>query len=153
MRFFRILRGAALSSAIVISASASAHVTVQPAEATLGATVIYTVRIPSEGKVATTVVELQIPEDVVILSVEGPADVEELRKLDDRIARIVWMAAIPPGEVREFKFEARNPAVGTEIVWKVHQLFEDATRSDWVEAKGGKRPVAGTRLIPAAQQN
>lgn len=44
--------------------------------------VTYTVRVPSEGKVATTVVELQIPEDVTVLSVEGPAD--RIGHLDDR---------------------------------------------------------------------
>ncbi|MBY0508611.1 MAG: DUF1775 domain-containing protein [Rhodospirillaceae bacterium] len=154
MLFAKILRLAAISvAAVLISAAASAHVTVQPKEAELGETVIYTIRVPSEGKVATTIVELQIPKDVTILSVEGPADSHEQRKLGSRIASIVWMSTIPPGEVREFKFEARNPASGTELVWKAHQLFEDATRSDWVEAKGGKRPASVTQLKRAARQN
>lgn len=51
------------------------------------------------------------------------------------------MTVIPPGETGKFKSEARNPEAGPELVWKAHQLFEDATRADWVDPHGSKRPT------------
>jgi hypothetical protein len=124
---------------------------VRPGEAEHGATVTYTVRVPSEGKVATRLIELEIPEGVTVLSVEGPADAHEQHERGSRVVSIAWMSVIPPGEAKEFKFEARNPATGSELVWKAHQLFGDGSRNDWVEARGGKRPAAVTQLKPAGR--
>ena len=139
--------GTALIAALLLAAgTASAHVTVRPAEAGLGETVTYTVRVPSEGEVATTSVEVEIPAGVTVASVEGAADSYELKKTQSRTTAIVWKTAIPPGERAELKFTAQNPAKGTEIVWKAHQHFQDGSHADWVEAKGSKRPSSVTAL-------
>ena len=140
------LRLAVTAAAIMLLASmAQAHVKIRPADSMSGADETYTVVVPTEGKVATTWVELEAPRDVVIVSVEGSS--YELKKTGDH-AIITWKTEIPPDEHREFVFVAKNPAAGTEIDWKAHQHFADGTVSDWVEAPGSKRPGPVTRLSP-----
>ncbi|MHB1207907.1 MAG: DUF1775 domain-containing protein [Rhodospirillaceae bacterium] len=136
----------AFAVAAVLTSSAQAHVTVRPAEAAPAATMTYAVRVPSEGEVTTTSVELEIPVGVMVKSVEGPLESYELKKTGDLITAIVWKTAIPAGERAELKFSAQNPAQGTELVWKAHQRFKDGTSADWIEAKGGKRPASVTVL-------
>ena len=53
-------------SVFLIAATAEAHVTVRPRESKAGATEKYTVRVPTEGKVATTSVEIEIPAGVTV---------------------------------------------------------------------------------------
>src|SRR5919106_1959596 len=59
-----------LMIAIVIVAVApalvGAHVTIRPRESTPGISERYTVRVPTEGKVATTSVRLVVPADVTV---------------------------------------------------------------------------------------
>lgn len=149
-------RSIALSCLLFLAASfghlsaAYAHVTLRPAEAPPGATTTYTVRVPSEGDSATTSVELEIPAGVTVLSVEGPNDKYEIKKSGDRITSILWKTSIPAGERGELTFVAQNPAAGTDIAWKAHQVYADGTRADWVEPKGGKRPGPIT-VLKAAQ--
>jgi uncharacterized protein YcnI len=126
--------------------AAYAHVTVRPAEAPPGAETAYTVRVPTEGESTTTSVQLDIPEGVSIVSVNGAADTYEIKKTGDRVTAIVWKTSIPAGQRAELTFTARNPASGNEISWKAHQSFADGTRTDWIEAKGSKRPASITAL-------
>ena len=136
----------AFAVAAFITSSAQAHVTVRPAEAAPAATMTYAVRVPSEGDVTTTSVELEIPAGVMVMSVEGAPESYELKKTGTLITAIVWKTAIPAGERAELKFSAQNPAKGAELVWKAHQHFQDGTSADWIEAKGGKRPASITVL-------
>jgi uncharacterized protein YcnI len=59
--------------ALTVPSLAMAHVSVRPRESRPGAEERYTVRVPTEGTVATTHVQLEIPPDVVVLEVM-PAD-------------------------------------------------------------------------------
>ena len=108
---------------------AMAHVSVPPRESKPGAEEHYTLRVPTEGAVATTHVVLEIPADVAVLEVlpaEGATF--ETAKQGERIISITWRKAIPPKASAEFAFRARNPAA-MEIAWKVHQHFSDGTGS------------------------
>lgn len=125
---------------------AMAHISVRPRESKPGAEERYTVRVPTEGAVATTHVQLEIPAGVTVLEVL-PANgaTFETAKQGDRITSITWKKAIPPKQSAEFVFRARNPS-SAEIVWKAHQHFADGTTADWVGAAGERRPAAVTRL-------
>jgi uncharacterized protein YcnI len=136
----------AFAAASMLTATAQAHVTVRPAEAAPDATMTYSVRVPSEGEVATTSVELDIPVGVTVMSVEGAPGSYEFKKKGDLVTGIVWKTAIPAGERAELKFSAQNPAKVMEIIWKAHQHFQDGSSADWVEPKGGKRPASITVL-------
>lgn len=138
--------------ALVLAAPAwaFAHVTVRPRDSKPETEERYTVRVPTEGAVATTGVRLEIPAGVTVLEVlphEGATF--ETTKQDDRITAITWKKDIPPKGSAEFVFRARNPASG-DIVWKAHQHFSDGTTADWIGVAGEKRPASVTKLAAAA---
>ena len=145
-------RWAALSAALVLTlpSLAMAHVSVRPRESKPGAEERYTVRVPTEGNVATSQVQLEIPAGLVVLEVlphEGASF--ETTKQGDRITAITWKKEIPPKGTAEFVFRARNPDAA-EIVWKAHQHFTDGTVADWVGPPGERRPASVTKLTSGA---
>lgn len=134
---------------LLIATVAAAHVTVWPRESRAGGSERYTVRVPTEGRVATTSVELEVPAGVTITGILAPAGwSHETRKDGDRLIAITWAQEIKPGEFGEFVFLARNPRDAQEIVWKVHQRYADGTASDWVGAPGERGPAPVTKLTP-----
>jgi uncharacterized protein YcnI len=137
---------------VVVAAvtAAQAHVTVWPQESRAGAGERYTVRVPTEGKVATTSVELEIPADVTVTGVlAGGGFMYETRRDGERIVAITWKQDIKPVEVGEFVFFARNPRDGQQIMWKARQRFADGTSADWIGVEGDRRPASVTRLTAA----
>src|SRR5215216_5690489 len=106
-----LLSVAAASLVLAIPTVASAHTTIWPRESMAGATEKYTVRVPSEGKLATIAAELEVPDGVVVEVVGSPAGwkYEVKRRDDGRIVAITWQMNIKPGEFSEFSFIARNP--------------------------------------------
>lgn len=140
----------AVGAIFVLTASfAHAHVTVWPQESRAGAGERYTVRVPTEGKVATTSVELEIPADVTVTGIlVGSGYSYEARRDGDRIVAITWKQEIGPAEVAEYVFFARNPKAG-QIAWKARQRFADGTSADWVGVEGDRRPASVTRLAAA----
>ena len=136
---------------LLLPAATRAHVSITPRESTQGATERYTVRIPTEGKVATTGAEIEIPEGVIVETLQAPAGwTHEVKRTDDRIVAITWQVNVPPGEFIEVGFVGRNPRRGTQIVWTLRQRFADGTVTDWTVGPAGTRPTAVTRLSPAA---
>jgi uncharacterized protein YcnI len=129
---------------------AMAHISVRPRESKPGAEERYTVRAPTEGAVATTHVQVEIPAGVTVLEIL-PADgaTFETAKQGDRITSITWTKAIPPKQSAELVFRARNPS-SSEIVWKAHQHFADGTTADWIGASGEFRPASVTKLVSAS---
>lgn len=138
----------AAAAAAVMCAPLYAHVTVWPRDSRPGAYEKYVVRVPTEGAVATTSVELMVPQGVAIVSMGAPAGFTyELKRTGDRVTSIVWTMQIKPGEFAEFPFMARNPKSGAdEIVWKAVQHFSDGTSTQWSGPKGDKFPAPVVRL-------
>jgi len=135
---------------LLVPSFAMAHVSVRPRESKPGAEERYTVRVPTEGSVATTHVVLEIPGDVTVIEVLPPAGATlETAKQGARIVSITWRKEIPPKDAAEFTFLARNPRSG-EIVWKAHQHFADGTVADWAGPAGDKRPAPVTQLTAQA---
>ena len=141
------MRRMLLTAALVfVAAAAYAHVTVAPETSRGGAVERYTIRVPTEGKVATTALELEVPPDVTITGVLVTGGFTyEARRDGDRIVGLTWKLDVKPGEVAEVVIFARNPASG-QIQWKAHQKFEDGTSADWVGVEGDRRPAAVTKL-------
>ena len=146
----RILQAAAATVVLLFPVAVQAHVSITPRESTHGATERYTVRIPTEGKVATTGADIEIPEGVIVEVLQAPSGWKhEIKRKDDRIVAISWQANVPPGEFIEVGFVARNPRQGAQIVWTLRQRFADGTVTDWTVGPTGTRPTAVTRLAPA----
>ena len=146
------MRKVLAAATVVVAATAvlDAHVTVWPQESRHGAGERYTVRVPTEGQVTTTAVELEVPTDVTVTGVlTGAGFTYETRRDGDRIVAITWKQDIKAGEVGEFVFFARNPRGGQQIAWKARQRFADGTSADWVGVEGDRRPASVTRLSAA----
>ena len=141
---------AASAVAFVLSPSiAGAHVSVGPRESAQGATERYTVRVPTEGKITTTSVDLEVPAGVIIEVLSAPAGWKyELKRQDDRIVAVTWTMDVKPGEFVEYGFVARNPREGSQLVWTLRQHFADGTVTDWTNGPTGLRPTAVTKLTP-----
>ena len=149
----KVSRTASVLCALLIPVVAHTHVTISPRESTQGATVRYTVRIPTEGEVATTGADLEVPEGVIVETLQMPSGwTYDVERADDRIVTITWHADVKPGEFIEVAFVARNPRRGSEIVWLLRQHFADGTVRDWTNGPNGIRPTAVTRLAPMAQR-
>lgn len=128
-----------------------AHVTVQPRESTQGATEKYKMRVPNEKSVPTVRLEADFPTAADITSVEEKAGwkIELKRDSAGKIMGAIWSgSSIAPRDIVEFGFLARNPSDATEIVWKVVQIYEDGSRSEWTGPKGSRSPAPVTQLKP-----
>lgn len=132
---------------VLLAGSAFAHVSIQPREAKAGATDTYTVRVPTEGTTATTVVVIDIPSGVTLRSVGGASDTHEETRVNGVVTSVRWKVHIAPGEAQEFNFVATIPAKAVDVTWRAHQGFADGTFSDWVEAPGGRRPAPVTKVV------
>lgn len=126
----RVMSMAAMAA--LVPAMAWAHVSVAPREAKPGIEQQYTVRVPTEGQVATTSVYLEIPEGVTVTDVSHPEGAtHEIKKSGNRIVGITWTKAIPPKQRAEFVFKATNPPAEGQITWQAQQRFADGTSREW----------------------
>lgn len=142
----RIINCAAIAL-LAVPAVAAAHVTVRPRESKPAAEEKYTVRVPTEGQVATVSVELDIPDGLTVLDVPHPDGAKHsVTTTGDRITMIKWTKEIPPKQTAEFAFTAKNPA-GEQITWNVRQNFADGTSTPWTP---GTKLVANPSAGPAA---
>lgn len=138
---------------LAVPALAAAHVTVRPRESRAGVEERYTVRVPTEGSVATLQVVLEIPTGVMVLEII-PHDGATFAttKQGDRITAITWKKEIAPKASADFVFRAMNPSAG-DIVWKAHQHFTDGSISHWAGGAGEKNPASVTKLSADAPGN
>ena len=96
-------------AALFVCSSAEAHVRIVPAESKAAAMETYNARVPTEGKVTTTSVQLDVPDGVTIESASAPSGASyELKKDGDRIVAIVWTTAIKPGASAMLSFVASS---------------------------------------------
>jgi len=140
---------AAILTTLLMSPALYAHVSVTPRESMQGATEKYTIRIPTEGKVATTSAEIEFPEGVIVETIQTPMGWKyALKRMDDRVVSMTVSADVKPGEFIEVAFVARNPRQGNQIVWTLRQRFADGSVSDWTKGPRGTYPTAVTKLTP-----
>ncbi|MCA1560649.1 MAG: DUF1775 domain-containing protein [Acidobacteria bacterium] len=140
-----------LTLVLALPSIAAAHIGIRPRESRPAAEERYTVRVPTEGAIATSSVRLEIPDGVTVLEVERVDGATfESQKKGERIIGITWKMTIEPKASAEFVFRARNPSSGAEIAWKAHQHFADGTVTDWIGPAGDKRPAPVTKLTAEA---
>ncbi|MGC4854958.1 YcnI family protein [Micromonospora sp. DT4] len=142
---------------------ASAHVTVNPKEATQGGYARVAFRVPNESDTAsTTKLEVVLPENAPVGSVStipvpGWTVATEKRKVDppievhgsqltEAVSKITWTAtgdaAVKPGQFQEFGVSMGPlPKVGS-MVFKTLQTYSDGNVSRWIDEPqpGGEEP-------------
>ena len=132
-----------------IAGTLFAHVGVRPRESAAGATQQYTMRVPTEKAIPTVRIELEVPAGVEISAVDDIAGwkVELRNDSAGRIVGIVWSgSSIAPRQAGHFTFTAQNPPGETAVSWKVLQIYEDGTRSEWTGPQGSRTPASVTTI-------
>lgn len=164
----------AVAAAVFGSAGpASAHITVDPTEATQGGYGRFAFRVPNESDTeSTTKVEIFLPENAPLGSVStmlvpGWTAVVEKRTLDEpvevhgsqiteAVAKITWTAqpeaGIGPGTFQEFPVSVGPlPTVDT-MVFKSLQTYSDGTVVRWIDepTADGVEPEAPAPVLELA---
>ncbi|MFE9691433.1 YcnI family protein [Micromonospora sp. NPDC005806] len=160
IRFRRPATAAALTLAAVAAAvlglagPASAHVTINPKEATQDGYGRFAFRVPNESDTAsTTKVEVVLPENAPVGSVStmpvaGWTVAVEKRKVDppidvhgsqltEAVSKLTWTApaggGVKPGEFQEFPVSMGPLPQVDRMVFKVLQTYSDGNVSRWIE--------------------
>ncbi|MFR9775959.1 YcnI family protein [Micromonospora sp. MS34] len=145
----------AVATAVLgLAGAASAHVTVNPEEATQGGYGRFAFRVPNESDTAsTTKIEVVLPENAPVGSVStmpvaGWTVQVEKRKVDppievhgsqltEAVSKLTWTAAagggVKPGEFQEFPVSMGPLPQADKMVFKVLQTYSDGNVSRWIE--------------------
>lgn len=126
---------------------ASAHIMVSPMQAKVGVAQAYELRVHNEGSIATTAVDLQIPDAITVLEIPPPsAGTVTTNTRGDRITALTWTVDVPPNRYVALKFTARNPDNATEVRWNVRQHLADGSTVDWSDRPGAKEKASVTKI-------
>jgi uncharacterized protein YcnI len=144
----------ALVMAWAFGGVASAHVTVQPAQAPAGSYQVFTVRVPTEKDAATVQVKVEVPEGVEVSRFEPkPEWTYDLEKdADGKIVSVTWKttgAGIGSTEFGQFNFQGKVAADAKELVWKAHQTYSDGSVVDWTGGAESDHPASVTKIAAA----
>lgn len=172
MRRSKVMTAVVLVTGLVLgwAASASAHVTVDPASAPKGAgDQVLTFRVPNEEASASTVkVEVKFPADHPIAVVDPLAtpgwtvDVATTHlstpiKTDDGsfsdvVSTITWSGGkIPPNQYGEFKVLAQGlPSDVSTLTFPTVQTYDDGKTASWIETTSDAEHPAPTLTLTAA---
>ncbi|PWU56418.1 hypothetical protein DLE60_26325 [Micromonospora globispora] len=155
---------AAVATAVLgFAGPASAHVSVNPSEATQGGYGRFAFRVPNESdRASTTKVEVVLPENAPVGSVStmpvaGWTVTVEKRKvnppidvhgsqLTEAVSKLTWTAsgdaAIKPGQFQEFPVLMGPLPQVDRMVFKTLQTYSDGTVQRWIEepTPGGAEP-------------
>lgn len=154
-------RAPALRSALVLlvclaaPASALAHAVVFPKSSTPGAYERYVLRVPNERNLPTTVVEIQFPPDVRVVSfTDVPGWRLEVRTdAAGRVTGAVWTGTLPVQRFVEFPFMAVNPRTESRLTWPAIQTYANGERVAWTGAEGSKTPASSTSIREADESS
>ncbi len=133
---------------LLMMGTAYGHVTVQPKQSAPGTNVRYTMKVPTEKFVPTVRVEVEFPAALNVTGFESKPQWKVAEKKDSsgKLVGMTLTGSIPTGESSEFNFMARNPAEEKKLVWKVIQIYEDGSKSEWTGAEGSRTPSPITEV-------
>jgi uncharacterized protein YcnI len=135
---------------VLFAAPAWGHVTVTPDEAPAGAEQRYANTVPGEKPVPTTRIEIELPRELRVISVEAPAGWSATAQsaADGRIVGASWSGGtIAEGQAVHFDVVARNPDDGAVLRWNVIQTYRDGSEVHWNGPPGGQFPAATSRVV------
>lgn len=159
----------------VLAGPASAHVSVQPAQAAAGSYSVVSFRVPTEREdAATTKVTVLFPEDQPVASVRTtpvpgwkartttrtlstPLD-QNGTQIDQVVSKITWTArtgGIRPGEFEDFPVSLGPLPDPGRLVFKTFQTYDDAQVMAWNEVSldpsvEPEHPAPTLTVVPAA---
>lgn len=98
-----------------------------------------TVRVPNESDVATTRIEVQLP-DVLAASAYQPVPGWDI-SIDGAVMTISG-GEIEPGQFQEFSFSGQNPERDTELSFPAVQTYADGEQVRWVGPPDSDKPAS-----------
>ncbi len=138
--------------ATLLLSFAAAHATVRTesgqAESGVGQSETYRLQVPVEKDIATTRVRLVIPAGVGISRFQvTPGFARTVTKnADGLVTEVVWTGTIAPMEYARFFFQAKNPGVAGDLVWKVYQTYADGSVVAWDDTQPDTTPASHTTV-------
>ncbi len=132
-----ILLASAVLASLLAANSVSAHVSVKPAQAGIGAFQSFSMGVPVEKNSSTVGLRLVLPAGLtyvtpnikpgwrVAVKKEGTGE-------EAKVTEITWTGgAIPAGFRDDFLFSAKVPSEETDLQWKAYQTYADGTIVSW----------------------
>lgn len=123
--------------ALIFSITASAHVSVKPAEVLSASFNTFTVGAPNEKEVAYNKIKLDIPTGLkhVTPAVKTGWDIEIEKDGEGEeasVKSITWSgSSVPSGFRDDFTFSAQAPSEAGDLEWKAYQTYEDGVTVSW----------------------
>lgn len=150
----------AAAGAVAVATPASAHVTINPGDATVGERARVDIRVPNESDSATTVaLEVHFPEDPPIASVSvgkvtgwsaeiayrelaEPIEGDHGAPITEVVETITWTAVDPAAEIAPGEFGEFPVALGTlpqadQLFFPTLQTYSDGEIARWIEEPAG----------------
>ncbi|QWU18365.1 DUF1775 domain-containing protein [Paenibacillus sophorae] len=138
-----------LGALLLFAATASAHVTIAPAQSAAGAWETYTLKVPSEKDSPTVELDLRIPEGAQFMQYE-PVSGWDVTVDGNKVTWKATGAGIEPGQFQRFTFTVKNPAAPGDIAWNAYQHYSDGTLVQWSGEEGSETPHAVTSITEAS---
>ncbi len=161
---------ASLVAALVVPATAAAHVTVNPGEWEAGGFARFSVRVPNERPNAdTTEMTMQFPENVLSASfqpvpgwertvemaaLDEPIEEEGEEPITERIASVTWTGGtIAPGEFQEFGVSFQVPETpGEELVFPAIQTYSNGEVVRWIGPSDADAPAPRVTVLEPEEE-
>ncbi|MFI2981546.1 MULTISPECIES: YcnI family copper-binding membrane protein [Bacillus] len=141
-------------SLVGFTATASAHVSVKPAESAAGSWETYTMKVPVEKNQPTTKVVLKMPAGVEFQQYQPiPGWKTSVSKHDDKAVSVTWEAkdgGIQPGQFQQFTFVAKNPEKSGDAAWDAYQYYKDGSIVEWTGDEKADTPHSITKITKSA---
>ena len=172
-----MLAGATAATLLAVPASAEAHVTLNPREATAGSFSVLAVRVPNERDNKDTVkVDVRLPDGIFFLSykkargwkttltreqLDRPVDLEGFQ-VDEQFTRVTWTGRpkrggiIRPDQFEEFPLSLRVPdgKPGDFLAFPAVQTYRGGEKVRWVGAPDADEPAPRVKLLaPQAESS
>lgn len=138
------LATAVCAFALSFSGVVSAHVVVNPTEATTATYQTFTVSVPVEKDQPTVGLKLQIPQGVQFVTPTvkpgWTITTDKTGTGEDAVVKsITWSEGAIGADLRdEFTFSAKTPDAASELRWKAYQTYQDGTVVSWDQPATGK---------------
>jgi uncharacterized protein YcnI len=140
--------GAVAATALVLAAVASAHARISPAVVVKDSPEVFTLSVPTEKEGATTTtIELTVPSDFPIDSVEPPPAGWTMKVKatgsgeEETIQGVTWSGGhVPTAQAAMFRFAAQANKTGT-ITFSVRQTYSDGSVVDWNGPESSDTPA------------
>jgi uncharacterized protein YcnI len=153
MRKLLSVIAAPLAVAMLLPATALAHVIVTPGSTETGEWVAFSIGVPNEKNVATTSIKLEIPGGLTNVqpNVEAGWKISTTKARDGAVSAIIWSGNIPAGQRADLRFTAQTPASPKNLDWKAIKLTLTAVSLAGTKTQSATPERQIVDLIPSPQ--